>query len=435
MKGFKTLPEIVLIKPPIPYHMAPSEQQPLGIAYIASQTRKKGYQVSLADLGELELNDNSIEKIPYGDIYGLTASFLDLKASHYIATQLRKRNPQSKIIIGGPGPTSLPELIDFNIFNSMILGEGENAFIDLIEDFQDSGIMKSQYSASFIHNLDNIPFPARDLFRVKGGRIFSFGAYYGSDRSTGLITSRGCPYDCAYCSTNAMWERKVRFRSAENVVDEIDECINKHNIRQFRVQDDNFTLKKERVEKICNEILNRKLNIYWRCSTASSLVDKELLKLMNRAGCMEISYGAESGDPDVLRLMNRKQDPETIAQSIEKAHQAGIKVRLFFMVGLPGTSQKTAERDIEFLKKAKPDALNLAVYTPYPGSDIWNNPGKYGVTINTKNFDYYNMHLFSGENRSIDSVISSNTIDKKTLEIQKKTVIDFADKKGIIHKS
>lgn len=427
-------PVIVLIKPPIPYHMAPSEQQPLGIAYIAAQAREKGYNVKFIDLGEFSVNQDLIKNIPYGDVYGITSSFLDLKVSHYVAFLLKSRNPESIIVIGGPGPTSSPELIDKSYFDAIILGEGENAFIDLLKDYETTGKTNFFYSAALLDNLDNLPFPARDLFKIKGGRIFSFGYSYEGETSTGLITSRGCPYNCSYCATNATWKSKVRFRSAENILNEIEECVNKYNIRQFRIQDDNFTLDKKRVEEICKAIIKRNLNIHWRCSTSSSLVDIELLNLMKKAGCKEISFGAESGDPDVLKLLNRKQNPETISRSVENAHKAGIKVRLFFMVGLPGTTKKTAYRDIEFLKRTKPDALNLAIYTPYPGSDVWHNPEKYGVCIKTTDFDDYNMHLYSGQNRSIESVITLDSINNKELEKQKKLVIEYADNNGIIHK-
>ena len=427
-------PKVVLIKPPIPYHIMPSEQQPLGIAYIAAQTIKNGYSVYLADLGEQFVNRKIINEIPEGDIYGITSTFLDLKTSSFVASLLRERDPHSKIVIGGPGPTSTPEQIDVDLFDAFVSGEGEMAFLNLLKDYQECGEIQPRYSAKLIEDLDQIPFPARDLFKVKGGRIFSFGAYFGNDKSTGLITSRGCPYDCAHCATNATWKRKVRFRSVENILGEIEECVYKFEIRQFRIQDDNFTLEKQRLEKICKRILDRRLKIYWRCSTAASLVDLQLLKLMKKAGCVEISYGAETGDPDILSLLNRTHSSDVIIDSTKKAHQAGIKVRLFFMVGLPGTTKKTAERDIEFLKKSKPDALNLAIYTPYPGSAIWKNPEKYGVQIESHDFDQYNMHLFSAENRTIESVISLDSIDKKDLEYSKKAVIEYANNKGIIHK-
>lgn len=118
-------------------------------------------------------------------------------------------------------------------------------------------------------------------------------------------------------------------------MEEIQDCVNRLGIRQFRIQDDNFTLKKERLEKICQGILDRNLSIFWRCSTSASLVDPKILSLMKKAGCVEISYGAESGDPDVLNLMGRNPDTESIIQATLLAQEDGIHVRLFFMIGLP----------------------------------------------------------------------------------------------------
>lgn len=425
---------VVLLKPPIPYHLDPSEQQPLGIAYIAAQTRKQGFQTSLIDLGNEKLTSQTIEKIPPANVYGITSTFLDLKVSHWLASHIKKKFPDSLLVLGGLGPTASPEFIDNNIFNTYVIGEGELAFLDILNDYQNNIEVKQCYVSSLIEDLDAIPFPARDLYQIKGGNIFSFGKEYHKGGSTGLITSRGCPFKCSYCATNAIWKRKVRFRSVENTLDEIQDCVVKFGIRQFRIQDDNFTLKKERLSNICQGILDRDLNIYWRCSTSASLIDTNILTLMKKSGCVEISYGAESGDPDVLKFLDRKFDIESTIESVKKAQEVGIKVRLFFMIGLPGTTSETAKRDINFLKRARPESINLAIYTPYPGSNIWKNPEKYGVTILTKNFEKYNMHLFSAEQRSLKSVISLDTINNDGLEAQKKLLIDYAKNAKIIHR-
>lgn len=430
----ESVPKVSFIKPPIPYHLDPSEQQPLGIAYVAAQVRNNGYPISLTDLGAEKLSPEIIEKIPPADIYGITSTFLDLKASHFVGSLIREKFPNSLLVIGGFGPTASPELIDTNLFESYVMGEGEKAFLDVLNDYQHSSSPKQVYVSPPIEDLDNIPFPARDLYTVKGGRIFSFGEQYDAGESTGIITSRGCPFACAYCATNDMWERKVRFRSAQNVVDEIQDCIDRFHIRQFRIQDDNFTLRETRLKEICQGIVNRGLKIYWRCSTSANLVEPDILKLMKEAGCVEISYGAESGDPDILKLLGRRPDTEMVIEATKQAQATGIRVRLFFMIGLPGTTTNTAIRDIEFLKRAKPDAINLAIYTPYPGSDVWRNPEKYGVTILTKDFDRYNMHLYSAENRPVESVISLSTIDNTGLEAQKRAVIRYAEEAQVIHK-
>jgi radical SAM superfamily enzyme YgiQ (UPF0313 family) len=181
-------------------------------------------------------------------------------------------------------------------------------------------------------------------------------------------------------------------------------------------------------------VIDRGLEIFWRCSTSANLVDPEILALMKASGCTEISYGAESGDPDVLKLVDRKQDLETIITSTDNAREAGIRVRLYFMVGLPGTTAKTATRDIAFLKRARPHSINLAIYTPYPGSPVWKDPSRYGVTILTKDFDNYNMHLHSAANKPFESVISLATIDRDGLERQKRMVVEYAEGAGIVHR-
>ncbi len=256
------VPKVSFIKPPIPYHLDPSEQQPLGIAYVASQVRNSGYPTLLTDLGAEKLNPEIIKKIPTADVYGITSTFLDLKASHFVGSLIRNRFPNSLLVIGGFGPTASPELIDTNLFETYVMGEGEKAFLDVLSDYQHNSSPKQVYISPPIEDLDSVPFPARDLFKVKGGKIFSFGEQYDAGESTGIITSRGCPFACAYCATNDMWERKVRFRTAQNVIDEIQDSVDRFDIHQFRIQDDNFTLRKQRLEEICQGIIDRGLKIY-----------------------------------------------------------------------------------------------------------------------------------------------------------------------------
>lgn len=437
--------KVVFIKPPIPYHLNPKEQQPLGLLCIASSVRSKGYDVGLVDLGDKKIEE-SINFVPKADVYAFTSTFLDLFICHKLAKLLKKKYPDSKLIIGGTGPTATPEYIDPKVFDSMIIREGELSMLDCLNDIKGNKKLKTSYARPLMseEELNKLPFPARDLLDCQGGPIFNFGKEYIEGESTGIEASRGCPFDCAFCASKNIWQRKIRFRSIENIVAEMKEVIEKLNIRKFKFQDDTFTLVEDRVINLCKEIekLHKKHKIAWRCYGRVDLVTERMLKALKKAGCREIDFGIESGDQDILDLMNKKTIIERGIEAINLVRKSGLDSRAFMMVGLPGTTQKTADRDIDFIKKAKPDAINLAIYTPYPGSDIWDNPRKYDVEIIDKPKDYtelyklnkYNMHLFSNDpNRTTKSFIKIKGLSSRELEKIKQKVIDYVISNKLLH--
>lgn len=435
---------VTMIKPPIPYHLNPKEQQPLGILYVASFIRKNGYDVKIADLGAEK--KHFVDKIPEADVYGITSTFLDLKSSERVAQEIKKKRKDSKIVLGGFGPTASPEYVNPDVFDSIVRGEGELAFLECLKDIENKNL-KREYSQPLIENLDTLPFPARNLLDVQGGRIFNFGKQLAEGESVTLTTSRGCPFDCYFCANNEMWNNKVRYRTPENVVSEMEEIVGEFKVREIKFQDDNWTLKRDRTLELCEEIkeLNNKLpkRIFWRAYTRTDLVDNKILKAMKDAGCIEIDYGIESGDQDILDIMNKKTTVEQNIEAIILAKETNLDVRGFMMVGLPGTTKYTIKRERDFLEKAKPHAINIAVFTPYPGSEMWKNPKKFGIKIlykpeNYKQidiFDKYNMHLYSNDpKRTIDSVISIDNLKQEELERIKRDIINHAKRKGIIHK-
>jgi len=256
----------LFIKPPIPYHLNPKEQQPLGVLYVASYIRSMRYEVSLVDLSDKKINE-AINFIPEADVYAFTSSFLDLYACHQLAKEIKTKFNNSKIIVGGNGPTSSPEYVNPEIFDSMVIGEGEKAMSTFLDDVYNNRKFKKRYSEFFLseNELNKLPFPARDLLDYQGGKIFNFGDEYIEGQSTGIITSRGCPFNCSFCASESMWHRKVRFRSVNSVVAEIKEIINKFGIYKIKFQDDTFTLNEKRVINICKEIenLNKQYNKKW----------------------------------------------------------------------------------------------------------------------------------------------------------------------------
>jgi radical SAM superfamily enzyme YgiQ (UPF0313 family) len=192
---------------------------------------------------------------------------------------------------------------------------------------------------------------------------------------TNLFTSRGCPYGCTFCGAKATWTRKFRARSPESVVAEIREAYRRLRIPNFFISDDLFTLNRERVLAICEQILRAGLPITWTCLSRVNTVDPEMLALMKRAGCYLISFGLESGSQAVLDRLGKGTTVEQGIRAVEMSHAAGIKVFGSFMVGSPGETPETVEQTIRLIKRLKLDEVGIGVTTAYPGTDLFASSG------------------------------------------------------------
>ncbi|MFH1358673.1 MAG: NAD-dependent epimerase/dehydratase family protein [archaeon] len=381
-------PKVELIIPSNPYLGDDMRNLPIGILYLAAVAEKNGYLVKITDLRNKKFDE--IEKlIGDSDVYGINAATPDYYLSEKIAEIIKKKNPDSWIVIGGIHATANSNKIS-NIFDKVVIGEGELAFLDLLKDYEDKNNNKRFYQREPIENLDSVPFPARHLLPFEN--CFSENALFvGAGPTAAIITSRGCPNNCSFCASDIMWHQRVRFRSPDNVVEEIKEIIKYHDIKNFRIMDDTFTVNKKRLIEICEKIAP--LGIRFRIETRVDYVDPEILYHLKKAGCEENAYGIESPTQEVLDKVGKNIGLEQAENIIKMTHDAGIKVRLFFIIGLPGEKPGFADRLIQFVEKTHPHAVNVSTFVPYPGSDIYTNPKKYGIKLKTEDFSIYNMTL------------------------------------------
>ncbi|MCJ7631373.1 B12-binding domain-containing radical SAM protein, partial [Candidatus Bathyarchaeota archaeon] len=278
-------------------------------------------------------------------------------------------------IVGGPHATCMPhELAQY--FDKVVVGEGEKAIIEILE---------GKWVGKLVHcppieDLDTIPFPARNLIPIR-----QYHRRVGGQISTGIITARGCPFNCAFCSK--VWDKKVRFRTAENVLGEVKECIDKYDIRAFSVRDDTFTLNRKRLFKILRGF--KKLNVAWRCLTRTDQVDEDVLKRMKEAGCTQIVYGIESGNQQILNNLRKGTTVEQNAKAIRLTKEARIHVKAAVIVGSPGETWQTVNLTVAFIENNLPDEAIVCVFTPYPGSPLWSDPEKFKVKILTRDLSKY----------------------------------------------
>lgn len=388
----------VLIIPPSPFLGEQKRNPPLGIMYIASFLKKHGYNVELVDLRDLD-EDKWTNRIPYADIYGITATTPEYPLAVKIAYKLEDRDPKSLIA----------------------LGEGELSMLNLLKDFE-KGISKKYYVNSLIEDLDSLPFPARHLLPFDS--VFNTNLCVKGNPATALIATRGCPYNCSFCASKAMWGRRIRFRSPDNVISEIKEIIERYNVYYFRFQDDVITINKNWLFELCKKM--KPLNIRWRANTRVDHSQKDVLEAIYKAGCYEIDYGIEDISEKVLTINNKLVKEEDIYTAIKNAKEVGLKIRLFFMIGLPGQDRDVSKNIFRFLEETRPDGADLSTFIPFPGCDIYTNPSKYNTKILNTNFSDYviTLGLYGGEAQK-DFIYTHDTLTNEELKQKRLEILEY----------
>lgn len=364
-------------------------EPPLGICYLAAMLEKEGYDVSLIDAEAERLVTNDLVKkveVIKPVIICLTCTTPMVASVKKTAEALNIIFPESKIIVGGPHVTAVPEdLLKEKYIDIAVIGEGEHTIVELVKLIEENKSLKNCKGIAFkengkivktelrplIKNVDALPFPARHLLKVEKYRHSTIVEHKTKRNYTNIISSRGCPFKCIFCGSRTTFGGIARFRDPKLVVDEIEECYNKYDVGMFGFSDDTLTLKKEHIMMICNEIIRRKLDIIWFAQARVSTVDKEILELMKRAGCEAIHYGYESGSQEIL---NNIKKGITLQQSIDATKitkEVGIKIHGYFMIGNPGETKETIRETIDFAKKLNPDTAQFTIATPFPGTELY----------------------------------------------------------------
>lgn len=387
---------IALIFPPYPN--VRNQFLPLGMAYLASVLENEGHVVKVFDFSlTAHFNIKKDLRSTFNfmpDIIGFSVQTFTYKASINISNYIKKKKPKLPIVFGGPHPTYHPErIIKEESIDYVIYGEGEYTFkelVKLIENkkkiseikglvYKENNKIIKNPKRSLINNLDELPFPARNLFKVK--------SYFEGKKKATIITSRGCPYNCIYCYKGVFGNR-FRQRSPENVIEEVKLVRDKHKINYFYFVDDLFTLDNNFVIKLCNEIQRNSLNIKWEALSRVDSVNGFLLKKMKEAGCHKLHYGIESGDSNVLKQINKNISIKQIKNAIKLTKSIGIKTSAYFMLGLPGDNEDSMGRTIKLAYNLGLDERCFSLATAFPGNDLWEKLHKTSL-IKKKNFSSY----------------------------------------------
>jgi len=358
---------------------------PLGLLYLAAYILKYGIhkvaildtQVYGLDYGEIEQRIKRLKPDVVG-IQTMTFTLIDVIKTAKIVKSVDKH---IKIVLGGPHVNVFPyETISIPYVDYLVLGEGEGTFNDLLDNIDNEDVLKKIGGIVFqdkkgkiintgtrplIKDLDEIPFPAREITPYK--KYTSLLA----KRSpvTTMMTSRGCPYKCAYCDRPHLG-KVFRARSSKNVVDEMEECVDL-GINEFLIYDDTFTIDRKRVVDVCDEIIRRKLDVGWDIRARVNTVDQQLLYKLRKAGCERIHYGVEASDQRILNRLRKGITLKQVHDAFKWTKKAGIESLAYFMIGSPGEGRNEVLKTIDFAKKLKPDFVSFSVTTPFPSTDLY----------------------------------------------------------------
>ncbi|MDK2877112.1 MAG: anaerobic magnesium-protoporphyrin monomethyl ester cyclase [Archaeoglobaceae archaeon] len=249
--------------------------------------------------------------------------------------------------------------------------------------YKENGKIIRNERRGFIEDLDSLPFPAYDLmpldkYTVLGERLEQFP----------MITSRGCPFACRYCSSSLYMGHRFRARSARNVADEIEWLCEEFEAKHIAFGDDTFTLNKKRVVDICTEIKKRGLEITWSCSSRIDTITAELLKMMKSAGCVAIYYGIESASKRILDYYRKKISLEKAKEVVRATKKAGISAICSFILGAPMETKEEMKKTLKLALKLDPDYAQFSILTPYPGTEIYEEAKKENLLL-TEDFQEY----------------------------------------------
>jgi len=395
---------VFLINPPY-YFMGELEYltQNLGLGYIASCLLSDGHHVEVLDaLAEGKENvkrvtvdgrpvsriglefDDIADRIPQGtDLIGITAPF----SNHAViiddlSRAIRKRFRDAPIVLGGVYASTQPERALESAVDFIVVGEGESPMRALAAGKDPADIPGVWYRkdgqvvpggrSDMIPDLDSIPFPARHLLPMEKYLMLSPRGTPDSRNAT-IITSRGCPFACTFCSIHPVYTRKWRARSAENVLAEVDELIEKWGVTSIEFEDDNLTMDAERAGAIFEGLAKREVN--WSCPNGIRVdtLDAELLELMRRSGCFAIHLAIESGDPEMLAAMNKKLNLDKVREVVDACNRLEMPFVAFFIFGHPGETERRFRTTMRFAKRlVDMGMVNCGVHiaTPYPGTEL-----------------------------------------------------------------
>jgi len=357
------------------------KRPPLGIGFLISVLRNAGHRVYFIDNylqpSNFPETDYLVEKnIDYVGIYANTICFRDTLRMLYKLEHLRNTGQWSgKIIVGGPhttvAPHTIPDFVDY-----VVQGEGEHAIVDIVDGKVTDRIVRYPR----IENLDGLPMPAWDYFV---DLPYNWSVDFFEDKPVFTMnTSRGCPFQCTFCSVGSIWGKKYTYFSAERIISDIEYLIEHYGARGIYFREDNFTLNQARLRKFCNLLIERAIMIPWVCESRVSNLSRDLVELMSRAGVKGFYFGVESGSQRILDFLRKDITVEQIKNAFKWCHEFNIKTAASVIVGVPDETGLDLQQTHELLRKIVPTVTWFNVFVGIPDSEL------YCLALNNRLYQY-----------------------------------------------
>ncbi len=378
----------------------------LGLLHLAAEVRLHGYEPSIieSDIFNFSVDDVVADVVKKRPAYvGITLFTVGVWSAAEIARKVKAALPGVTVLIGGPHVSSMGNetMARFPEFDYAVTGEGEKVLMQLLETLESDGDLdtvpeliyrkegevRRTVGRPINRNLDELPFPAWDLLpdfpHAYRAAVFDFPR----GPVATIAASRGCPFHCQFCDTSTFGDR-VRSYSPAKVFEMMQHLSSTYGVRHIMFVDDLFLASRHRTEELCQLILDSGLKMTWSCAARVDTVKPDLLKLMKKAGCWEISFGLETGSDEMLKKMDKSAHVAESEQAVRWTNEAGIRTKGLFMLGYPGENEESMRQTMDFVRRIPLTIMHLTKFTPYPGSPIYRV--LYGTNIRDDHWEKMN---------------------------------------------
>jgi anaerobic magnesium-protoporphyrin IX monomethyl ester cyclase len=410
----------LLINPYCPIEENPSP--PLGLSFLAGSLLEAGIEARALDFAVFPYDRDQLAsalKEFQPPILGVTAVTMTYDSAAQVIRDAKTIDPGILTVMGGPHVTflaretmeRLPEL------DLIVLGEGEHAAVELTEEAgkdrnwsrvkglvyrQGSTILTTGFREEVIA-LDSLPMPARHLFPL--------GRYRALGMPVTMTTTRGCPYKCIFCVGRKMVGSKVRYRDPIKVVDEL-EYLNGLNFTQINIADDLFTASKSHCLAVCDEIRKRHLKTRWTSFSRVDTISREVLAAMKEAGCTTVSFGVESGNPEILKTIRKGITLEKVVEALRLCREVGMETLFSFILGLPGETPETLKQTVDFTETLKNlgGSSGFHLLAPFPGTEVRDKKEEFGIQILTDDWSQYHANRAIVETPTVNKAMMDEVV-------------------------
>jgi radical SAM superfamily enzyme YgiQ (UPF0313 family) len=352
--------------------------EPIGLEYVAAALLSRGHQAEILDAW---IDQASVEQVAQRarqtkpDVVGITATSVLVPNAWRVAQAVKQIDARIPVVLGGPHAIYEPEwALQEPALDVAIVGEGEDAMLQLLDAWNGGrsldevpgiawrggkgGAVVRTHAREYNAHLDRLPFPVRNERHMAGYTLYE------------VVGKRGCPFRCSFCGASAD-HRKVRFRTPENVLAEIDDLFGRFGKKKLYFNDDVFSINRQWTVDFCEMLIRRQLGIEWECQTRVDLVDLELLRLMKRAGCESVVFGVDAGNQKNFDLLKKQITVEQAYVSVRHAREAGMAVWCNFIMGYPWETERDLQDTIDLARGLDPHFARFFIATPYPGSPLY----------------------------------------------------------------